>query len=70
MEVHRRFAALHRGNRWLGTSQHIRVAGAKQAGDLCQSLCDEIDPASAHPAEPLPPPGPAPQRKQASTPRE
>lgn len=40
--VHRRFAALHRGNRWLGSSEDFGVAGAILAGDLCLSWCDEL----------------------------
>ena len=40
--VHRRFAALHRGNHWLGSSEDFGVAGAILAGDLCLSWCDEM----------------------------
>ena len=40
--VHRRFAALHRGNSWLGSSEDFGVAGAILAGDLCLSWCDEL----------------------------
>ena len=51
--VHRRFAALHRGNRWLGPSEDFGVAGAILAGDLCLSWCDEMYAGSGLPAEPL-----------------
>ena len=44
--VHRRFAALHRGNHWLGSSEDFGVAGAILAGDLCLSWCDEMYAAS------------------------
>jgi geranylgeranyl diphosphate synthase, type I len=40
--VHRRFAALHRGNGWLGSPESFGVAGAVLAGDLCLSWCDEM----------------------------
>ena len=40
--VHRRFAAMHRGNGWLGASDDFGVAGAILAGDLCLSWCDEL----------------------------
>lgn len=40
--VHRRFAALHRGNGWLGSSEAFGVAGAVLGGDLCLSWCDEM----------------------------
>ena len=40
--AHRRFAALHRGNRWLGSPEDFGVAGAILAGDLCLSWCDEL----------------------------
>jgi geranylgeranyl diphosphate synthase type I len=40
--VHRRVAALHRGNRWLGSPEAFGVAGAILAGDLCLSWCDEM----------------------------
>jgi geranylgeranyl diphosphate synthase type I len=40
--VHRRFAALHRGNGWLGAPESFGVAGAVLAGDLCLSWCDEM----------------------------
>ena len=51
--VHRRFAALHRGNRWLGSSQDFGVAGAILAGDLCLSWCDEMYAGSGLSAERL-----------------
>jgi geranylgeranyl diphosphate synthase type I len=40
--AHRRFASLHRGNRWLGSPEDFGVAGAILAGDLCLSWCDEL----------------------------
>ncbi|MDQ1629767.1 MAG: geranylgeranyl diphosphate synthase, type [Actinomycetota bacterium] len=40
--VHRRFAALHRGNGWLGSPETFGVAGAVLGGDLCLSWCDEM----------------------------
>jgi geranylgeranyl diphosphate synthase type I len=40
--AHRRFAALHRGNGWLGSPEAFGVAGAVLAGDLCLSWCDEM----------------------------
>jgi geranylgeranyl diphosphate synthase type I len=40
--VHRRFAALHRGNGWLGSPESFGVAGAVLAGDMCLSWCDEM----------------------------
>jgi geranylgeranyl diphosphate synthase, type I len=51
--VHRRFAALHRGNHWLGSSADFGVAGAILAGDLCLSWCDEMYAASGLPPESL-----------------
>jgi geranylgeranyl diphosphate synthase type I len=51
--VHRRLAALHRGNRWLGPSEDFGVAGAILAGDLCLSWCDEMYAGSGLPAERL-----------------
>src|SRR5215203_3456668 len=51
--VHRRFAALHRGNRWLGPSEDFGVAGAILAGDLCLSWCDEMYAGSGLPVERL-----------------
>lgn len=44
--AHRRLAALHRGNGWLGSSDSFGVAGAILAGDLCLSWCDELYTAS------------------------
>lgn len=40
--AHRRFAALHRGNGWLGSPEAFGVAGAILAGDMCLSWCDEL----------------------------
>jgi geranylgeranyl diphosphate synthase type I len=51
--VHRRFAALHRGNHWLGSSEDLGVAGAILAGDLCLSWCEEMYAASGLPPESL-----------------
>jgi geranylgeranyl diphosphate synthase type I len=51
--VHRRFAALHRGNGWLGSSEDFGVAAAVLAGDLCLSWCDEMYAGSGLPAEQL-----------------
>jgi geranylgeranyl diphosphate synthase type I len=51
--VHRRFAALHRGNGWLGSPESFGVAGAVLAGDLCLSWCDEMYAGAALPAESL-----------------
>jgi geranylgeranyl diphosphate synthase type I len=51
--VHRRFAALHRGNHWLGSSEDFGVAAAILAGDLCLSWCDEMYAGSGLPAERL-----------------
>jgi geranylgeranyl diphosphate synthase type I len=51
--VHRRFAALHRGNRWLGSSEDFGLAGAILAGDLCLSWCDEMYAGSGLPQQRL-----------------
>ena len=51
--MHRRFAALHRRHRWLGSSEAFGVAGAILAGDLCLSWCDEMYAGSGLPAEAL-----------------
>ena len=51
--AHRRFAALHRGNAWLGSSEDFGVAGAILAGDLCLSWCDEMYAGSGLAAEEL-----------------
>jgi geranylgeranyl diphosphate synthase type I len=40
--AHRRFAALHRGNGWLGSPEAFGQAGAILGGDLCLSWCDEM----------------------------
>ena len=51
--VHRRIAALHRRDRWLGSPEAFGVAGAILAGDLCLSWCDELYAGSGLPAEDL-----------------
>ena len=51
--AHRRFAAMHRGNGWLGSPETFGVAGAILAGDLCLSWCDELYARAALPAEQL-----------------
>ena len=40
--AHRRLAALHRGNGWLGSPETFGMAGAVLAGDLCLSWSDEL----------------------------
>lgn len=40
--AHRRFAALHRGNSWLGSSESYGVGAAILLGDLCLSWADEM----------------------------
>ena len=40
--VHRRFAALHRGNGWLGDPQSFGTGAAILVGDLCLSWADEL----------------------------
>ena len=51
--AHRRLAALHRGNGWLGSPESFGVAGAILAGDLCLSWCDEMYAGSGVPDEQL-----------------
>ncbi|MDQ1663549.1 MAG: geranylgeranyl diphosphate synthase, type, partial [Blastococcus sp.] len=51
--AHRRFAALHRGNGWLGSPEAFGQAGAILGGDLCLSWCDEMYAGSGLPAEAL-----------------
>jgi geranylgeranyl diphosphate synthase type I len=51
--VHRRVAALHRRDGWLGSPEAFGVAGAILAGDLCLSWCDEMYAGSGLPAEDL-----------------
>jgi geranylgeranyl diphosphate synthase, type I len=51
--VHRRFAALHRGNGWLGSPESFGLAGAVLGGDLCLSWCDEMYAGSGLPEEAL-----------------
>lgn len=40
--AHRRFAALHRGNSWLGSSESFGVGAAILVGDLCLSWADQM----------------------------
>jgi geranylgeranyl diphosphate synthase type I len=40
--AHRRFATLHRGNEWLGSSEAFGVGAAILLGDLCLSWADEL----------------------------
>jgi geranylgeranyl diphosphate synthase type I len=40
--AHRRFATLHRGNEWLGSSEGFGVGAAILLGDLCLSWADEM----------------------------
>ncbi len=40
--AHRRFAALHRGNAWLGSSEGFGAGAAILLGDLCLSWSDEL----------------------------
>jgi geranylgeranyl diphosphate synthase type I len=40
--AHRRFATLHRGNEWLGSSEAFGVGAAILLGDLCLSWADEM----------------------------
>mgnify|MGYP003584960191 CR=1 FL=1 len=40
--VHRRFASLHRGNSWLGSSEDFGVGAAILVGDLCLSWADQM----------------------------
>jgi geranylgeranyl diphosphate synthase type I len=40
--AHRRFAALHRGSGWVGSSEEFGRAGAILLGDLCLSWSDEV----------------------------
>ncbi len=40
--AHRRFATLHRGNEWLGSSEGFGVGAAILLGDLCLSWADEL----------------------------
>jgi geranylgeranyl diphosphate synthase type I len=51
--VHRRFAALHRGNEWLGGSEPFGVGAAILMGDLCLSWADELLLASGLPTDSL-----------------
>ena len=40
--AHRRFATLHRGSEWLGSSENFGVGAAILLGDLCLSWADEM----------------------------
>jgi geranylgeranyl diphosphate synthase, type I len=40
--AHRRFAALHRGHAWLGSSETFGVGAAILLGDLCLSWADQL----------------------------
>ena len=40
--AHRRFATLHRGSAWLGSSENFGVGAAILLGDLCLSWADEL----------------------------
>lgn len=40
--AHRRFAGLHRGAEWLGSSESFGVGAAVLLGDLCLSWADEV----------------------------
>jgi geranylgeranyl diphosphate synthase, type I len=51
--AHRRFATLHRGNEWLGSSEGFGVGAAILLGDLCLSWADELLLTSGLPAESL-----------------
>ena len=51
--AHRRFAALHRANGWLGSPESFGVGGAIPLGDLCLSWSDEALFGSGLPAEAL-----------------
>ena len=51
--AHRRLAAMHRGNGWLGSPETFGMAGAVLAGDLCLSWCDELYSGADLPAERL-----------------
>jgi geranylgeranyl diphosphate synthase type I len=51
--VHRRFAALHRGQGWLGDGERFGLAGAVLAGDMCLVWTDELFAASGLPVERL-----------------
>lgn len=51
--VHRRFAALHRGNEWLGSPEAFGLGSAILLGDLCLSWADELLMSSGLPDEAL-----------------
>jgi len=49
--AHRRFATLHRGSEWLGSSEGFGLGAAILLGDLCLSWADELLMACGLPAE-------------------
>lgn len=51
--AHRRFATVHRGNRWLGSPEAFGVGAAILLGDLCLSWADELLMTCGLPAESL-----------------
>ncbi|MEU4690866.1 polyprenyl synthetase family protein [Actinoplanes sp. NPDC023714] len=48
--MHRRFAALHRGNDWARDPDHFGLSAAVLAGDLCLTWSDELYTSSALPS--------------------
>ena len=51
--AHRRFAALHRGNEWLGSPEDFGLGAAILLGDLCLSWADELLMSSGLPVDRL-----------------
>ena len=51
--AHRRFATVHRGSGWLGTSEDFGIGAAILLGDLCLSWADEVLLTSGMPSEAL-----------------
>lgn len=51
--AHRRFATVHRGNRWLGSPEAFGIGAAILLGDLCLSWADELLMNSGLPADAL-----------------
>ena len=51
--AHRRFAALHRGNQWLGSPEGFGLGAAILLGDLCLSWADELLMSSGLPVDRL-----------------
>ena len=51
--AHRRFAALHRGNQWLGSPEDFGLGAAILLGDLCLSWADELLMSSGLPVDRL-----------------